>query len=102
VSGLYTADILNTEDITSTFSVTITLYDGYKGTLAGEGIKMVDQQSANKIMHVETPMWCTNLTTGSEYWMHVVVSVKDSAGKPWFENDEWMRIDLAEETTVAP
>jgi hypothetical protein len=102
ISGLYTADLLNTETITSTFNVSITLYNGYKGLVVGNIINMIDRQPANKVMHVETPLWCLTQTTGDEYWIHTIVSVQDDTGKLWFEDDEWLRINVPDQSGLTP
>jgi hypothetical protein len=94
VSGLYTADLLNTEDISSTFKVSITLYDGYNGVVVGKTIDMVDTQSAHKVMQVETPLWCINPVKGDVYWIHTIASAQKSTGEIWFVIDEWVRIKL--------
>jgi hypothetical protein len=96
VSGLYSADLLNTEDISSTFRVSITLYDGYKGVAVGKAINMIDTQPANEVMHVETPLWCTSPLTGDDYWIHTVVLTQKSTGKVWFVMDEWVKINLSD------
>ncbi len=96
VSGLYTADLLNTEDISSTFKVTITLYDVYKGVVVGKAIEMVDTQPATKVMIVETPLWCIRPVTGDVYWIHTEASAEKSTGEIWFVTDEWVRINLVD------
>ena len=102
MSGFYSADLLNTESITSTFTVSITLYNGYKGMAIGGTIEMTDQQPANKVMHVATPLWCLNPTTENDYWLHTSVSAQDNNGKVWFEEVEWIRINLATKSSVTP
>jgi hypothetical protein len=102
VSGLYTADLLNTEDISSTFKVSITLYDGYKGVFVGKAIAMDDTQPANEVMQVETPLWCITPITGDTYWIHTVASAQTSTGKIWFVMDEWVRINLSEDKIKEP
>jgi hypothetical protein len=99
VSGLYTADLLNTEDISSTFKVTITLYDVYKGVVVGNAIDMVDTQPANEVMNVETPLWCISPIKGVVYWIHTEASAQKSTGEIWFVMDEWVRINLLESMT---
>ena len=69
VSGLYTADLLNTEDISSTFKVSITLFDVYKRVVVGKTIDMTDTQPANEVMQVKTPLWCINPVAGDGYWI---------------------------------
>ena len=101
VSGLYSADMLNTESMTSTLNVSITLYNEYKGVVVGKTIEMIDKESANEVMHVETPLWCTNMTSNN-YWIHTIVSVQNSNGKIWFEADEWIRISIANKPTTTP
>jgi hypothetical protein len=101
VSGLYSADMLNTESISSTINVSITLYNEYKGAVVGQAIEMIDVQPANKVLHVETPLWCLDLTK-NEYWIHSIVTAQDGMGKIWFEKDEWIRINLPNETTLTP
>jgi hypothetical protein len=98
VSGLYTADLLNTEDISSTFKVTITLYDVYKGVLVGKAIDMIDTQPANKVMLVETRLWCINPIKGEVYWINTEASAQKSTGEIWFVIDEWVRINLLDGT----
>jgi hypothetical protein len=95
VSGLYTADLLNTEDFSSTLHVSITLYNEYKGIVVGEAIDMIDTQPANDVMHVETPLWCISPTTGDVYWIHTIASAQNSTGKIWFVMDEWVQINLS-------
>jgi hypothetical protein len=102
VSGLYTADLLNTEDISSTFKVSITLYNGYKGVVVGKAIGMADTQPANEVMHVETPLWCISPITGEVYWIHTVASAQNSTGEIWFLVDEWVRINLSNDKMIEP
>jgi hypothetical protein len=97
VSGLYTANLLNTEDISSTFNVSITLYNEYKGVVVGKAIGMVDTQPANEVMQVETPLWCNTPITGNVYWIHTVASAQASTGQIWFVTDEWVRINLSDD-----
>jgi hypothetical protein len=79
--------------MSSTFNVSITLYNEYKGVVIGKTINMVDKQSANKVLHVETPLWCISPAVGDEYWIHTTATVQNESGKLWFEKDEWVRID---------
>jgi hypothetical protein len=102
VSGLYTADLLNSEDISSTFKVSITLYDVYKGIVVGKAIDMVDTQPTNEVMHVETPLWCISPITGGVYWIHTEVSAQKTTGEIWFVMDEWVRINLSNDKTAEP
>jgi hypothetical protein len=102
VSGLYTADLLNTEDISTTFKVSITLYNGYKGVVVGKAIGMVDTQPANEVMQVETPLWCISSITGDVYWIHTVASAHTITGKIWFVMDEWVRIYLSDDKMEEP
>jgi hypothetical protein len=94
VSGLYAADLLNTEDVSSTLKVSIILYNGYKGIVVGKALGMVDTQPANEVMHVETPLWCIRPITGNVYWIHSVASAQKGTGEIWFVMDEWVRINL--------
>ncbi len=94
VSGLYTADLLNTGDISSTLQVSITLYDVYKGVVVGETINMSDTQPASEVMHVEIPLWCIDPITSEVYWIHTVVSAQKTTGEIWFVLDEWVRTNL--------
>jgi len=96
VSGLYQADLLNTEEISSTFKVSITLYDVYKGMVVGNSIDMVDMQPANEVMRVETPLWCISPVTNAVYWIHTEISAQKVTGEIWFGMDEWVRINLAD------
>jgi len=96
VSGLYTADLLNTEDISSTIKVSITLFNGYKGEVVGKTIDMVDTQPSNEVMQVQTPLWCIDPITGGAHWIHSVVSAQKSTGERWFVLDEWVRINLTD------
>lgn len=96
VSGLYSADLLNTQDISSTLKVTITLYNVYKGVAVGKAIDMVDTQPVNEVMKVETPLWCISPTNGDVYWIHTEASAKKITGELWFILDEWTRITLSE------
>jgi hypothetical protein len=102
VSGLYTADLLNTEDISSTFKVSITLFDVYKGIVIGKTIDMVDTQPANEVMHVQTPLWCITPEAGDVYWIHTVASAQKSTGEIWFALDEWVRINLTVDMLKGP
>ena len=102
VTGLYTADLLNTEDFSSTLQVSITLYDGYKGVVIGETINMSDTQPASEVMHVEAPVWCIDPITSEVYWIHSVVSAQRTTGEIWFVMDEWVRINLAEDKMKGP
>jgi hypothetical protein len=95
-SGFYTADLLNTEDISSTFNVSITLFDVYKGMVVGNTIDMVDTQPANEVLQVQTPLWCINPIAGDVYWIHTEVSTQKSTGEIWFVLDEWVRINLSD------
>jgi hypothetical protein len=97
VGGLYTADLRNTEDIGSTFNVSITLYNEYKGVVVGNAIDMVNTQPANEVMHVETSLWCISPITSDVYWIHTTASAQDSSGKIWFVMDEWVQINLSYE-----
>jgi hypothetical protein len=97
VGGLYTADLRNTEDLNSTFNVSITLYNEYKGVVIGNAIDMVNTQPSNEVMHVETQLWCINPTSSDEYWIHTIASAQDSTGKIWFVIDEWIQINLSNE-----
>jgi hypothetical protein len=94
--------MLNTEDISSTFNVSITLYNEYKGVVIGKTIDMMDRQPANKVMHVETPLWCVAQTTGAEYWIHTIVTVQDNTGQIWYEEDEWIRIKFPDKSGITP
>ncbi len=94
VSGLYNADLRNTEDISSTFKVSITLFDVYKGMVVGKTIDMVDTQPAGEVMQVQTPLWCINPVADDVYWIHTVASAQKSSGEIWFALDEWVRINL--------
>jgi hypothetical protein len=94
VSGLYTADLLNTEEISSTFKVSITLYNVYKGAVVGKAINMVDTQPAHKVMVVETPLWCISPVKGDVYWIHTEAKAERSTGEIWFVTDEWVRINF--------
>jgi hypothetical protein len=96
VSGLYSADLVNTEEITSTFAVSITLYDGYKGVIISQTINMVDTQPANKVMMVETPLWCISPTANGVYWIHTQASAQKITGELWFVMDEWVQITLSD------
>jgi hypothetical protein len=102
MSGLYTADLLNTEDISSTFKVSITLYDVYKGVVVGKTIDMVDTQPANEVMQVKTPLWCISPTIDDVYWIHTVASAQKSTGEIWFGIDEWVRINLSNNIMKEP
>jgi hypothetical protein len=102
VRGLYNADLLNTEDISSTFKVSITLYDVYKGIVVGKAIDMVDTQPTNEVMHVQTPLWCITPTTGDVYWIHTEASAQKTTGEIWFVLDEWVRINLSGDITKLP
>lgn len=93
VSGLYTADLLNTEDVSTTIKVSITLYDVYKGVVIGQTIDMVDTQPANEVMQVQTPLWCIKPDTSEVYWIHAEVSAQKTTGEIWFVLDEWVRIN---------
>lgn len=95
ISGLYTADLLNTEVISSTLNVTITLYNEYKGVVLGKAINMVDTQPSNEVMHVESSLWCYQPIQGEDYWIHTIASAQDNKGKLWFVVDEWMQITLS-------
>jgi hypothetical protein len=97
VGGLYTADLRNTEDIGSTFNVSITLYNEYKGVVIGNTIEMVNMQPANEVMHVETPLWCINPVISDAFWIHTIASAQDSSGKIWFVTDEWFQINFSNE-----
>lgn len=102
ISGLYTADLLNTEDISSTLKVSITLYNGYKGEVVGNTISMIDTQPANEIMHVETPLWCISPSTGEVYWIHTKAFAQNSSGNVWFVIDEWVQINLSDDRVIEP
>jgi hypothetical protein len=102
VSGLYTADLLNTEDVNSTFKVSITLFDYYKGEVVGKTIDMVDMQPPNEVMQVQIPLWCLNPEAGDVYWIHTVVSAQKSQGEIWFVLDEWVRIKLTNAEVKVP
>jgi presenilin-like A22 family membrane protease len=102
VSGLYTADLLNPEDISSTFKVSITLFDVYKGVVVGKTIDMFDTQPANEVMHVQTPLWCINPEAGEVYWIHTVASAQKNTGEIWFALDEWVRINLTVDMLKGP
>ena len=102
MSGLYTADLLNTEDISSTFNVSITLFDVYKGTIIGETIYMTDTQPTSEVMHVEAPLWCISPTTSDVYWVHTEISAQKTSGEFWFVLDEWIRINLTDDKVKAP
>jgi hypothetical protein len=102
VRGLYTASLLNTEDISSTFKVSITLYDVYKGLVVGNTIDMIDTQPANEVMQVETQLWCIEPIKGDVYWIHTEASAQRSTGEIWFVIDEWVRIDLSESNMTGP
>lgn len=102
VSGLYTADLQNTEDISSTFKVSITLYDVYKGVVIGQTIDMVDTQPSQEVMQVQTPLWCIKPDASEVYWIHAEVSAQKTTGEIWFVLDEWVRINLADGTMKGP
>ena len=102
IRGLYIADMLNTEDISSTINVSITLYNEYKGGVVGKAIGMVDTQPANEVMHVETPLWCIDPIAGREYWIHTIASAQDNTGKIWFVLDEWVQVDLTGDLIKVP
>jgi hypothetical protein len=102
VSGLYTADLLNTEEISSTFKVSITLYDGYKRVIVGQTKVMTDIQPAGEIMQVKTPLWCLNTITNDVYWTHTIASAQKSTGEIWFALDEWVRINLTAAMVIGP
>jgi hypothetical protein len=93
ISGLYTADLLNTQEISSTLRVAITLYNGYMITEVGPTIHMVDTQEANEVMRVETPLWCIKPGTGVDYWVHTVATAQTTDGTLWLVLDEWVRIN---------
>jgi hypothetical protein len=59
---------------------------------------MADTLSANKIMHVETPLWCITPTQDGVYWIHTEASAQKSTGEIWFVIDEWVRIKLTDGT----
>jgi len=102
VSGLYTADLHNAEDISSTLKVSITLFDVYKGVVIGDIISMTDTQPASEVLHVETPLWCITPTTSDVYWIHTEVSAQKTTGEFWFVLDEWVRINLTDEMIKEP
>jgi hypothetical protein len=96
MSGLYTADLVNTADISSTFKVSITLFDVYKGIVIGETLAMTDTQPASEVMQVETPLWCISPLSGEVYWIHTEASAQKTTGEFWFVLDEWVRIKLTD------
>ncbi len=102
VSGLYTADLLNTEDISSTFKVSITLFDVYKRVVVGETIEMTDTQPANEVMQVNIPLWCLNPVEDDVYWFRTIASAQKSTGETWFVLDEWVRYNPTDETVYVP
>jgi hypothetical protein len=102
VSGLYSADLLNTEDISSTFKVSITLYDVYKGVVIGKTLDLVDTQPANEVMHVETPLWCISPVIDAVYWIHTEASAQKITGEFWFGIDEWVRFNLSDGKIIKP
>jgi hypothetical protein len=102
VSGLYTADLLNTEGVTSTFKVSITLFDYYKGEVVGKTIDMVDMQPPNEVMQVHTPLWCIEPIAGDVYWIHTEVLAQKGQGEIWFVLDEWVRINLTADGNITP
>jgi hypothetical protein len=102
VSGLYTADMLNTTEISSTFMVSITLYDVYEGLVVGETISMTDTQPANEVMHVENPLWCISPVADDVYWIHTEASAQKITGNIWFVMDEWVKVNFASDKMKVP
>ena len=96
MSGYYSADLYNTEDISSTLKVSITLYNGYHGIVVGKDIDMIDTQPVKEVMHVETPLWCITPLRGNVYWIHTVATAEKTSGMIWFVIDEWVRVNITD------
>jgi hypothetical protein len=101
-SGFYTADLLNTQEISSILRVSITLYKGYKVSAVGETIEMVDTQPADEVMRVETPLWSIKPVSGATYWVHTIATAQTTEDTLWFVMDEWVQINLSDDTMKAP
>ena len=102
ISGLFSADLLNSEEISSTFTVSITLYDVYEGIVVGKTLEMVDTQPTGEVMHVQTPLWCIEPVKDKIYWIHTEASAQKITGELWFVYDEWVRIDLSKSALINP
>ena len=101
-SGFYTADLLNTQEISSILRVSITLYKGYKVSAVGETIEMVDVQPPDEVMRVETPLWSINPVPGATYWLHTIATALTTEDTLWFVLDEWVQVNLSDDTMNEP
>jgi hypothetical protein len=102
INGLYSADLFNSAEISSTFTVSITLYDVYDGVVVGQTLGMTDTQPAGEVIHVQTPLWCIQPVTDKVYWIHIEAMAQKITGGLWFVNDEWVRVDLSKGELVGP
>jgi hypothetical protein len=102
INGLYSANLLNSAEISSTLSVSISLFDVYEGKQVGSTLTMTDTQPAGEVLHVESPLWCIPPVTNNVYWIHIEASAQKINGGLWFIKEGWARIDLSKGELVGP